>query len=288
MWNVLRMDSDDDRETARLEAFSDGIIAFAITLLVLEIRVPHIEGATPESLWSALRDLWPNYLGYLISFATIGIMWANHHTIFRLIARTDHRLILANLLFLFFVAATPFSTALMADTLGRPAERVGIIVYSGWFLLTALSYTMLWSYASAGNRLIDPDASPDTVRALTARYRVGPPAYGLAFLIAFISPLASLALLLGLALAYVLPYGGRRAERTSRSLLDTGIAPVDEEHQQDDQPVEDLLPGGRIIVNGGLWRIVPRLNGRRPGLTLCSSSQLSSSIQCRWLAHRQL
>jgi uncharacterized membrane protein len=214
MRNMLRMDSDDHRETARLEAFSDGVIAIAITLLVLEIRVPHIEGATPDALWSALRDLWPNYLGFLISFATIGIMWANHHTIFRLIAHTNHHLILANLLFLFFVAATPFPTALMADNLGRPAERVGIIVYSGWFLLTALSYCLLWFYASAGNRLIDPAASPDAVRALTSRYRVGPSAYGLAFLMAFVSPLASLALLLGLALAYVLPYSGtsRQAE----------------------------------------------------------------------------
>src|SRR5215204_395967 len=131
MRNVLRTDSDDHRETARLEAFSDGIIAFAITLLVLEIRVPHLEGATPESLWSALRDLWPNYLGYLISFATIGIMWANHHTIFRLITRTSHYLILTNLLFLLCLAFLPFPTALLTHTLGHPDERVGIIVYSG-------------------------------------------------------------------------------------------------------------------------------------------------------------
>ena len=125
------------RETLRLEAFSDGVIAIAITLLVLEIRVPHIEEATPDALWRALRGLWPSYLGYLISFATIGIMWANHHTIFRLIDRTDHYLVLANLLFLFFVAAIPFPTALMADYLGHPAEQVGVIVYGGWFLLTA-------------------------------------------------------------------------------------------------------------------------------------------------------
>ena len=154
-----------------------------------------------------MRDLWPNYLGYLISFATIGIMWANHHTIFRLIDRTDHYLVLANLLFLFFVAAIPFPTALMADYLRHPAEQVGVIVYSGWFLLTALSYNLLWFSAAAGNRLIDPAASPAAVRAISSRFRVGPPAYGLAFLLAFFSPAASLAVLLGLALAYVLPYG---------------------------------------------------------------------------------
>ena len=95
-----------------------------------------------------------------------------------------------------------------SDYLVHPAERVGIIIYSGWFLLTALSYNLLWLSASTGNRLIDPDASLDAVRAITSRFRVGPPAYGLALLLAFISPVASLAVLLGLALAYVLPYGG--------------------------------------------------------------------------------
>ena len=207
MRNTLRMEAEDGRETLRLEAFSDGVIAIAITLLVLEIRVPHIEEATPEALWQALGDLWPNYLGYVISFATIGIMWANHHTIFRLISRTDHYLVLANLLFLFFVAAIPFPTALMADYLRHPAEQVGVIVYSGWFLLTALSYNLLWFAAAAGHRLLDPEASPAVVRAISSRFRLGPPAYGLAFLLAFVSPVASLVVLLALALAYILPYG---------------------------------------------------------------------------------
>jgi uncharacterized membrane protein len=207
MRNIVRAVAEEERETTRLEAFSDGVIAIAITLLILEIRVPEIEDASPEALWSALRGLWPNYLGYVISFATIGIMWANHHTIFRYIARTDHYLILTNLLFLFFVAAIPFPTALMADALGHPAERVGVIVYSGWFLLTALSYNLLWNYAARGNRLIDPAADPAAVHSISARFRLGPPAYAVAFVLAFISPPLSLAVLLGLALLYVLPYG---------------------------------------------------------------------------------
>jgi uncharacterized membrane protein len=206
MRNLLRSDAANTAETTRLEAFSDGVIAIAITLLILEIHVPDLEDGTPAALWQALRDLWPNYLGYVISFATIGIMWANHHTIFRLIDRTNHYLILTNLLFLFFVATVPFPTALMADYLGHPAERVGVIVYSGWFLLTALSYNLLWTYASRGKRLIDPDADPAAVQAISARFRLGPPAYALAFVLSFFSTIASLGLLLALALAYVLPY----------------------------------------------------------------------------------
>ncbi len=82
--------TDNSRDTARLEAFSDGVIAIAITLLVIEIRPPHLgDGEGPPALLRALGDLWPHYLGYLISFLTIGIMWINHHNIFRLFVRTD-------------------------------------------------------------------------------------------------------------------------------------------------------------------------------------------------------
>jgi uncharacterized membrane protein len=207
MRNLIGANAENQRDTTRVEAFSDGVIAIAITLLVLELRVPSIEDAAPDALWQALRDLWPNYLAYVISFFTIGIMWANHHTIFRYISRTDHYLILINLLFLFFAATIPFPTALMADFLGHPAERVGIIVYSGWFLLTALSYNTLWRYASTGNRLIDPQADPAAVATINDRFRLGPPAYAAAFILAFFSAPASLALLLGLALLYILPYG---------------------------------------------------------------------------------
>jgi uncharacterized membrane protein len=207
MRTLLRANAEDQRETTRLEAFGDGVIAIAITLLVLEIRVPHIEEATEEMLQQGLRNLWPNYVGYIISFAIIGIMWANHHLIFRYIVRTDHYLILTNLLFLFFLATIPFPTALMAEYLGHRAEKVGIVVYSGWFFLTAISYNLLWFYASRGNRLIDPNADPAAVRTITSRFRLGPPAYGLAFVLAFIDTTASLVVLLVLALLYVLPYG---------------------------------------------------------------------------------
>jgi uncharacterized membrane protein len=216
MQNLRRRETAGHGETTRLEAFSDGVFAIAITLLVLEVRVPPIEDAPPAALRQALADLWPNYLGYIISFATIGIMWANHHTIVRSISRVDHYLILANLLFLFFVAAIPFPTALMADYLGHAAERVGVVVYSGWFLLTALSYNLLWRYAAGGNRLIAPEANPAVVRAITSRFNIGPPAYALALLLAFVSTAASLLLLLLLALAYVLPYSNPERQASSK------------------------------------------------------------------------
>ncbi|HEU5434348.1 MAG TPA: TMEM175 family protein [Thermomicrobiales bacterium] len=198
------------RETNRLEAFSDGVIAIAITLLVLELQAPDLPEASPAALWRALGDLWPAYVGYVISFATIGIMWANHRAIFELIDRVDHELVLTNLLLLFCIGVLPFPTSLVAAYLGRPAEGTAVLVYSGWFLLTAIAYNLTWRAAARGRRLIDPAANPAAVAAIDRRFRIGPPAYALAFVVAFVSPEASLAVLFLLALTYVLPYGRRR------------------------------------------------------------------------------
>ncbi len=119
----------DDRDTVhgrgpeRLEAFSDGVFAIAITLLVLEIRVPSAaQLASPGELLGALGALWPSYLGYALSFVAVGIMWANHHNLFRHIAFVDHGLILANLFLLLGVGFVPFPTALLAATLGQPGQ----------------------------------------------------------------------------------------------------------------------------------------------------------------------
>ncbi len=194
------------RDTSRLEAFSDGVIAIAITLLVLEVRVPDRAGiATTGQLWRHLGDLWPDYLGYLISFGTIGVMWANHHAIFKYIALTNHYLLLLNSLLLLCIGFLPFPTALLADYLGHPGERAAVIVYSGWFLVTALAYNRLWWYASHDRRLIDPNADSRAVEAVTRRFRLGPPSYLLAFLLSFVSTAASLIVRLLLALLYVLP-----------------------------------------------------------------------------------
>jgi hypothetical protein len=118
-----------DRQTTRIEAFSDGVIAIAITLLVLEVRVPHVEEG--ESLWDALRGLWPSYVGFGLSFVIIGIIWANHHEMFDFITRANRTLVLLNLLFLLCVGFLPFPTALLAEYLGREGERAAVNVYSG-------------------------------------------------------------------------------------------------------------------------------------------------------------
>jgi len=195
-----------DNTTARLETFSDGVIAIAITLLVLEIHIPgRDEVGGSSDLWNAMGDLWPSYLGYLTSFVIIGILWANHHNIFRLIGRTDHWLVMLNTVFLLCIGFLPFTTGLLAEHLTHDGERVATIVYSGWFLLTALSFNLLWWYPSRKGHLIAATADPAAVAEVTRRFNYGPPAYTLAFVLAWIWPPASIGLLILLALLYVLP-----------------------------------------------------------------------------------
>jgi uncharacterized membrane protein len=199
---LIGRDAYEGRETTRIEAFSDGVIAIAITLLVLEVRVPHVEEG--ESLWDALRGLWPSYVGFGLSFVIIGIIWANHHEMFDFITRANRTLVLLNLLFLLCVGFLPFPTALLAEYLGREGERAAVNVYSGWMLVTALSYVVLWWYPRHAG-LISPEANPRAVRAMVRSFRIGPPGYVLAFLLSFVSTWASLILLALLALAYIVP-----------------------------------------------------------------------------------
>jgi uncharacterized membrane protein len=206
----LRGGETGNGDTTRLETFSDGVFAIAITLLVLEIRVPHVEEG--ESLVVALLGLWPSYLGYAVSFLQIGVIWANHHNRFRLLGRSDHVLLFLNILFLLCVAFIPFPTALLAEYIqGSEGERqTAIAVYSGTLAVTGIFFTLLWLYAANDYRLVNRTLNPRLLRAMTRRYLIGAALYIIAFAIAFISAVTSLGLIVGLALLFVLPEPGER------------------------------------------------------------------------------
>jgi len=206
-----------DSDTGRIETFSDGVFAIAITLLIIEIGVPHAEDT--ESLFEKLVQLWPSYLGYAISFLVIGTVWANHHNRFRLIARSDHNLLFLNIVFLGCVAFIPFPTALLAKYIREEEYRTtAVAVYSGTLAVTAVFFTVLWLYAAGNYRLVDRAVDPLLLRAMTRRYVFGMLLYILAFALAFVSPAASLALIVILALIFVLPEpeGSRSTSRTRR------------------------------------------------------------------------
>jgi uncharacterized membrane protein len=212
-------------DTARIETFSDGVFAIAITLLVLEIQVPQVEDA-PEgtSLLAALVGLWPSYLGYALSFLVIGTMWANHHNRFKLMVRSDHNLVLLNTLLLMCTAFIPFPTALLAGYIQGTEEQqtTAVASYSGTLAATAVVFTLLWLYAAHGYRLMDRNLDPTLLRAMTQRYVGGMVLYATAFALAFLNVVFSLALIAGLALLFVLPEPRSRPGKPEASAEDDG------------------------------------------------------------------
>jgi len=197
---------DQRRGPERLEAFSDGVFAIAITLLVLEIRVPAADELdTGPHLLAALGALWPSYMGYLVSFATIGIMWANHHNLIRLVAAVSHGLILSNLLLLLIIGFVPFPTALLAATLGTPTGQIGVLVYAATFIAIAVAFNVVWDQVRRGRGVLRRDISRRSVDAITRSYRLGPPGFLLAFVAALINPAWGMAVIIVLVAVYMLP-----------------------------------------------------------------------------------
>jgi uncharacterized membrane protein len=194
------------RGPERLEAFSDGVFAIAITLLILEIRVPPAADLVdPAHLLDALGTLWPSYLGYLLSFVSIGIIWANHHNLFRLVATVSHGLILANLLLLLTAGFLPFPTALLAATLSEPSGQIGVLVYAGTFLALAVAFNLLWYVIRQSPGVLRSDVDQRSIDAITRSYRLGPPGYLIAFLAAVINPALGMSAIIVLTALYLLP-----------------------------------------------------------------------------------
>jgi uncharacterized membrane protein len=189
--------------TGRTEAFSDGVFAIAVTLLVLEIRPPeHGEG----SLVDGLLDLWPSYLAYALSFATIGIMWLNHHELLRLVRAVDRGFLLMNLLLLLLVAFIPFPTNVLADFLADADERkTAAFFYAGSFTVMAVVYNAYWHYLRSHRSLLEPHVTDAELAAITRSYLFGPTVYGLATVAAFVSAWLSVAICAALSASYAVP-----------------------------------------------------------------------------------
>ena len=182
-------------DTNRLEAFSDGVFAISITLLVLEIEVP----PSGSALGPELLSLWPSYLAYAISFVVIGAIWINHHGMFDQIVRADQRVLLFNTLHLMFIAFLPFPTSVLAQAFHDGAnERVATAFYGGTLTLIGILVTVMWHYAARQPGLLGENISRDDAKRSGRRFLIGPVGYGVATLIALIVPWLALAIYVGL------------------------------------------------------------------------------------------
>jgi uncharacterized membrane protein len=187
-------------ETNRIEAFSDGMFAIAITLLILEIKVP-----TPAQgrLAAALLRQWPSYLAFLLSFTYIGVMWMNHHRMFTHIRRSNDTLLVLNLLLLLGVTAVPYPTAVLAANLGTPDQRAAALFYNGVFIVIAVFFNVMWRYA-VSRQLLDHSLA-DSAAMISRQYAVGPFMYVLCFALAWFDVRVSLGVNVALAIFFALP-----------------------------------------------------------------------------------
>jgi uncharacterized membrane protein len=194
-------------DTRRLESFSDGVFAIAITPLVLEIHVPERAGGR---LAHELADQWPSYLAYVVSFMVIGIIWMNHHAVVDHLRVANRPFMGINLFLLLWVGLIPWPTQLVAQYMrqGGDGERVAALVHSGTMTMMGAAFGLLWSYASRDRRLLGSDLSDAEIAHRTRRFMLGTPIYAASVAVACFSAPASIAIIAALAVYYAAPRGG--------------------------------------------------------------------------------
>jgi TMEM175 potassium channel family protein len=191
----------------RLEAFSDGVLAIVITLLILEIKVPEPADAHGH-LGGVLAEQWPHYVSFLLSFLVIGIIWLNHHATINLLQRTDHRIQVLNLLLLLPVTVLPWPTDLLATYTkdgSASDQRLAVLIYGLTSTAMAVGFNVLWRYLRRHPELHKPHVSDDLLAVRNQRYNVGLAVYPVATLLGLLNVPLFLALMLGLAFLYLLP-----------------------------------------------------------------------------------
>jgi uncharacterized membrane protein len=191
-------------ETGRTEAFSDGVLAIAVTLLVLGLHVP-LSNALREPLAVALAHEWPAYAAYVTSFLIIGIIWVNHHAVFELVGRVDRSVLFLNLLLLMAVVAIPFATALLSEYLlaGNGNARIAALVYSAIMLVMSFGFALLYTFIALHPVLLADGVDPGAVRGSIVRFSaVGIGLYIVTLVIAVVSAQACLAAHFVIAIYY--------------------------------------------------------------------------------------
>jgi uncharacterized membrane protein len=202
---------------ARLETLTDGVFAIAITLLALTIAQP----SDYQRLAHQIGERWPSLAAYAVSFAIIGIMWLNHHTVFSHLERVDRPLFYLNLLLLMTIAFLPYPTGVFGEALRRgEGARAAAVLYSASMVVNGLAWAALWLYASHGRRLLHPSFPEAQRRTTTLLFTGGSTPYMVAIAVGFVSPYVCLAFHAGAAVYYAFDPISRRTARVSRQLSD--------------------------------------------------------------------
>ena len=183
-----------DPTPERLAAFSDGVIAVIITIMVLELKPPH------DASFAALRELWPTFLSYAISYVLVGVVWVNHHHLLRYVERARPSIIWTNLVFLFFVSLIPFLTAFLAE---NRLNSFTTALYAFEFVLITISFHFLQGLVVSG--FGDVPKLRAMARTIKRRNRLALLLYTLAIPAAYVHPYFAFALIFGPTLFYFFP-----------------------------------------------------------------------------------
>lgn len=206
----------------RVVFFSDAVFAIVITLLVLEIKTPHLEVQSESALNHALLELLPRIIGFIISFLIVGLMWIEHHRIFRYIAHYDGGLLWRNLLLLLFVSFVPFPTALFSENYW---SRTAFILYTASFALVGLMKLWVWVYAAGKGNLLEAGTDEHIITRIKRRSLAVPLACGVAIILALISVrLAPFGFALIPLIARLLDPTRKKVETSPDSEVDSGEA----------------------------------------------------------------
>ena len=179
---------DESKGTARLEAFSDGVFAIAITLLALNLQIPHVESNSEK--WALANELLlqrPSYVAFITSFFTVLIMWMNHHAVFKFVHKVNAQILFANGILLLITTAVPFVTGLFSEYLNHHEASTACAVYTGSFVLISVSYVHLWRVVIKDRTLLKKEISEATIEKITKNYSLGIPLYLAAFAASFVS-----------------------------------------------------------------------------------------------------
>ncbi len=197
----------------RLETFVDGVFAVVITLLILDIRVPQVEGeAVGAKLLQEIINMWPKYFAYAISFVIVGVYWVGHHAQFRFIRHANRTLLWINILFLMCVAFVPFSAALIGE---YRHEQIAVVIYGVNLIVVGGCLYLHYWYATQNHRLVDADLSAQQIETSKRRILMAPMICLVAIGLSFVSTTLSIILYLLLPIPYILP--GRIDIHWSRS-----------------------------------------------------------------------
>jgi uncharacterized membrane protein len=175
------------RELDRIVFFSDAVFAIAITILVLDIRVPY--GLSPAELPAEVLGLWPKYLSYVVSFLVLAIYWQAHHRVFRPIRGYDGTLVWLNFLFLMAVAFLPFPTSLLGEYSG---EQVSVVIYAANAAVASLLLSAISWYAGRGHRLVPPDHDDEESKIRRLQGLAVPAVFLASIGVSFFSPMAAM------------------------------------------------------------------------------------------------